>query len=53
MSTDASASVSIIRTIISHSNVRHYLLQYSLPLRELLVLRLCSLEFLAELLDVL
>ena len=50
MSTNAPSSVAI-RTIISHSNVRHYLLQYSLPLRELLVLRLCSLEFLAKLLE--
>ncbi len=47
---NAPANVAI-RTIISHSNVRHYLLQYSLPLRELLVLRLCSLKFLAELLE--
>jgi hypothetical protein len=50
MSKNAPESVTI-RTIISHSNVRHYLLQYSLPLRELLVPRLCSLELLAELLE--
>jgi hypothetical protein len=50
MSTNAQANVAV-RTIISHSNVRNYLLQYSLPLRKLLVLRLRSLEFLAELLD--
>jgi hypothetical protein len=50
MSTNAPESVAI-RTIISHSNVGHYLLQYSLPLRELLVLCLCGLEFLAELLE--
>ncbi len=49
MSTNAPVNIAI-RTIVSHSNVRNYLLQYSLPLRELLVLRLCSLEFLTELL---
>jgi hypothetical protein len=38
------------RTIISHSNVRNYLLQYSFPLGEFLVFRLGHLEFLAELL---
>ena len=47
---NAPANVAV-RTIVSHSNVRDYLLQYSLSLRELLVLRLRSLELLAELLD--
>ena len=50
MSTNAPENVAT-RTIVSHSNVRDNLLQHSLSLRELLVLRLCSLEFLAELLD--
>jgi hypothetical protein len=51
MSTRTRQQMLQLRTIVSHSNVRNYLLQNSLSLRELLVLRLCSLEFLAELLD--
>jgi hypothetical protein len=50
MSTNAPLNVAV-RTIISHSDVRDNLLQHSLSLRELLVLRLCSLKLLAELLD--
>ena len=36
------------RTIISHSYVRHYFLQHRLPLDELLVLRLGSMQLRAE-----
>ena len=40
---ERASSVAAARTIVPHSDVRDYLLQHRLSLRELLVLRLCSL----------
>jgi hypothetical protein len=48
---ERASDVAAARTIVSHGDVRNYLLQHRLSLRELLVLRLRSLQFLAELLD--